>query len=57
MNQDEIEADIISEWKNGRYNNFIKNSDGIFGFKYPIDTHKGYFIRVIGNYKDEKWRL
>lgn len=37
--------DIISEWKNSRYNSYIVNSNSIYGMDFYLDPYKGYFIR------------
>jgi len=48
LRQDGIDADIISEWENGRYNHYIRRGENVYGWEFEIWSTKGYFIRVKG---------
>jgi len=57
LSGDGIDADMISEWKNGRYNNYIVRDGTAYGYEYGVVSVKGYFVRIKGDEKGRRWGL
>lgn len=48
MVANELNADAISKWDNGRYNTVVKSEGEEYGYDYKVFPTAGYFVRVSG---------
>lgn len=57
MNGAGIEADILSKWENGLYQNVVVQSEKQYGNDYSVYPYQGYFVRVknrgVGTYSPQ----
>jgi len=46
INNSDMSVDVISRWRDGRYNSFIIRDGKTYGYDFVIDESKGYFVRA-----------